>query len=65
MIAKKYAIDENKTEKALKLVETLKYDDNGLIPAIVQDEKTKDVLMVAYMNRASLEKTLKEGKATY
>ncbi len=38
---------------------------DGLIPAIVQDAETKDVLMMAYMNRESWEATLKTGKATY
>jgi phosphoribosyl-AMP cyclohydrolase / phosphoribosyl-ATP pyrophosphohydrolase len=36
----------------------LKYDDKGLIPAIVQDVKTKKVLMLAYMNEESLRKTM-------
>ena len=49
----------------MAIIDELKYDSKGLIPAIVQDEKTKDVLMLAYMNRESLEKTLKEGKACY
>jgi len=43
----------------------LRFDKNGLIPAIVQDAKTKDVLMLAYMNLASLKKTLKTGKCCY
>lgn len=38
---------------------------NGLVPAIVQDFKTKEVLMLAYMNKESLEITLKEKKACY
>jgi len=38
---------------------------DGLIPAIVQDAETKDVLMVAYMNRQSWEATLQTGRATY
>ena len=37
----------------------------GLIPAIVQDAETKEVLMLAYMNNQSWEATLKTGKATY
>ncbi len=36
----------------------LKFDEKGLIPAIVQDSRTRDVLMVAYMNREALEKTV-------
>ncbi len=42
-----------------------KLDDKGLIPAVVQDEKTGEVLMVAYMNRESLAKTLETGKAHF
>ena len=38
---------------------------DGLIPAIVQDAETKEVLMMAYMNRESWEATLQSGKATY
>jgi phosphoribosyl-AMP cyclohydrolase len=38
---------------------------DGLIPAIVQDAETKEVLMLAYMNRESWEATLQTGKATY
>lgn len=39
----------------------LKYDSNGLIPAIVQDAGNNEVLMMAYMNRESLETTVKTG----
>ena len=49
----------------MAILDELKFDQNGLIPAIAQDHETKDVLMVAYMNRESLERTLKEGKACY
>ena len=38
---------------------------NGLIPAIVQDYKTSDVLMLAYMNQDAWEATLFSGNATY
>ena len=38
---------------------------NGLIPAIVQDYKTSDVLMLAYMNQDAWEATLSSGNATY
>jgi len=40
-------------------------DDLELIPAIAQDAKTGEVLMLAYMNRQSLALTLKSGRATY
>ena len=38
---------------------------DGLIPVVVQDTKTKEVLMLAYANREALENTLKTKKATY
>ena len=38
---------------------------DGLVPAIVQDAETNEVLMMAYMNRESWEATLQTGKATY
>ena len=43
----------------------LKLDSNGLIVAVVQDYKTKDVLMVAYMNEESLKLTIKEGRTCF
>ena len=42
-------------------VKELKFDENGLIPAIVVDADTKKVLTLAYMNRESLAKTLETG----
>jgi len=42
-------------------LKTLKYDEKGLIPAIVQDADTSAVLMMAYMNEESLNKTIKTG----
>jgi len=41
--------------------ETLRWNEQGLIPAIVQDAQSKEVLMLAYMNRESLAKTLETG----
>ncbi len=46
-------------------LDELKLLANGLIPAIAQDAESGEVLMLAYMNRESLEKTLKTGKAWY
>ena len=48
-----------------KRLPRLKYDSRGLIPAIIQDYKTKQVLMLAYMNRKSLKITLKEAKTCF
>src|SRR5690625_1709380 len=45
-------------------IENITFDDNGLIPAIVQDERTGSVLMLAYMNVEALEKTI-ETKETW
>lgn len=46
-------------------IENLKFDENGLIPAVVTDFYTKKVLTVAYMNAESLEITMKEGKTCF
>jgi phosphoribosyl-AMP cyclohydrolase len=46
-------------------VAALLKDPGALIPAIVQDSTTQEVLMLAYMNAQSLELTLTTGKATY
>ena len=46
-------------------VNDLKFDQNGLIPAVVQDYRTKEVLTVAYMNRESLEITLREKRTCF
>ena len=46
-------------------VAALLKDPNLLIPAVVQDSASKEVLMLAYMNTESLELTLTTGKATY
>jgi len=45
--------------------EELKYDKDGLIPAIIQDVDTKDVLMMAYMNCEALKKTLSTGETWF
>ncbi len=44
---------------------TPRFDENGLIPVIVQDELSKDILMLAYMNKEALEKTIETKKAHY
>lgn len=49
----------------LEFIKKLKFDEKGLIPTIVQDINTKEVLMLAYMNETSIEKTIKEKKACY
>ena len=42
-----------------------KYDDNGLIPAIVQDYDTGEVLMMAYMDQTALQRTLTEKQTVF
>ena len=43
----------------------IKFDANGLVPAITQDYENKEVLMLAYMNEEALHKTIKTGKVHY
>jgi phosphoribosyl-ATP pyrophosphohydrolase/phosphoribosyl-AMP cyclohydrolase len=43
----------------------VKFDEKGLVPVVVQDIKTNSVLMLAYMNRESLQITLETGNMTY
>ncbi len=54
-----------KKEIDMEFIDTLKFNEKGLIPAVVQDVDTKEVLMLAYMNKESMKKTLVDKKATY
>ena len=47
------------------MIPELRYNEQGLIPAIVQDVKDNEVLMMAYMNEASLKKTIESGKTCF
>jgi phosphoribosyl-ATP pyrophosphohydrolase/phosphoribosyl-AMP cyclohydrolase len=47
------------------ILSQIKFNKEGLIPVIIQDEKTNQILMLAYMNRESLEKTLEEGRTCF
>ena len=47
------------------IIDELKFDEKGLIPAVVQDYFSKQVLTVAYMNRQSLEISMKEGRTCF
>jgi phosphoribosyl-AMP cyclohydrolase len=49
----------------MSFIDQLKFNADGLIPAIVQEAKTGRVLMMAWMNRASLERTVAEGKTVF
>ena len=46
-------------------MDAIKFDANGLVPAIVEDAKTHEVLMMAWMNSEAVEKTLKTGKTHF
>ena len=48
-----------------EIVKNLKFDDKGLIPAIIQDYETEEILMLAYMNEESLKLTLTTGKTHF
>lgn len=69
------AVVNNNTEEFLKIKDLVgesvtpfsafKLNSDGLIPVIVQDYKTNEVLMLAYMNAEAYEKTVKTGQMTY
>ena len=46
-------------------IEALKFNDRGLIPAIAQDDRDGTILMMAWMNKESIEQTLATGEAHY
>lgn len=46
-------------------ISNVKFDEKGLVPCVVQDYYTKQVLMLAYMNRESMIKTMETGLATF
>ena len=48
-----------------KMLDSVKFDGQGLVPTIVQDCATREVLMMAYMNRESLELTLDKGETYF
>lgn len=49
----------------MNVLDELNFDAQGLLPAVVQDARTGEVLVLAYMNRAAIEKTLETGKVTF
>lgn len=61
---KQAGIEMNTFESAVDFSE-FKTDENGLVPCIVQDYKTDEVLMLAYMNKESYDATCASGKMTY
>ena len=49
----------------MDILDELKFDQAGLIPAIVQDVESNEVLMVAFMNRQALQRTIESGRACF
>lgn len=49
----------------MNYLDGIKFDDKGLVPAIVQDYQNGEILMLAYMNLESLQKTLSSGKTHF
>ncbi len=47
------------------MLSEIRYDDRGLVPAIVQEDSTGQVLMMAWMSEESLRRTLETGRMTY
>ncbi|WP_336638241.1 bifunctional phosphoribosyl-AMP cyclohydrolase/phosphoribosyl-ATP diphosphatase HisIE [Lysinibacillus fusiformis] len=47
------------------MIERIRFDEKGLVPAVVQDAHTKEVLTVAYMNKESLVKTIESGETWF
>ena len=49
----------------MDILDKIKYDANGLVPAVMQDYENGEILMVAYMNSESLKTTLETGKTHF
>jgi len=46
-------------------IQSIRFDSEGLVPAMVQNHRTKDVLMLGFMNRDALQKTVAEGNVCF
>lgn len=53
------------SESVGDVIDRAVFADNGLMPAIIQEQGTKDVLMLGYMNAEALRRTLTEGRVTF
>ena len=49
----------------MTFIDDLKYNEDGLIPAVAQQNDSNEVLMMAWMNKASIEETLQTGRVCY
>jgi phosphoribosyl-AMP cyclohydrolase len=65
MSTEKRATDKGTETGAAGLLTEILYDGNGLVPAVVQDSRDGQVLMVAYMNREALRRTLESGQTCF
>ncbi|MBL8206830.1 MAG: phosphoribosyl-AMP cyclohydrolase [Blastocatellia bacterium] len=52
-------------QENLPIIDSLKFDAQGLIPAVVQDAATRQVLTLAYMNRESLQRSIESGETWF
>jgi phosphoribosyl-AMP cyclohydrolase len=52
-------------DEAQEVIDRVAFDAHGLIPAIIQEESTKDVLMLGYMDNEAVRRTLTEGRVTF
>ncbi|NYF10747.1 phosphoribosyl-AMP cyclohydrolase [Leifsonia sp. AK011] len=52
-------------ESVVEVLDRVTFDKDGLLPAIIQEESTRDVLMLGYMDREALRRTLTQGRVTF
>ncbi|WP_157156103.1 MULTISPECIES: phosphoribosyl-AMP cyclohydrolase [unclassified Diaminobutyricimonas] len=57
--------DELTAETAQAVIDSARFAEDGLMPAIIQQEGTKDVLMLGYMDAEALKRTLTSGRVTF
>jgi len=52
-------------DTVLSTLERVRFDEHGLVPAIIQEESTKHVLMLGYMDAEAVRRTLESGRVTF
>lgn len=57
--------DNDATDNTGDVIARVKFDENGLLPAIIQQEGSGEVLMLGYLNAEALRRTLTEGRVTF
>jgi len=55
----------DRADSAKEVIERIAFDSNGLVPAIIQEEGSNDVLMLGYMDGEAVRRTLTEGRVTF